>query len=94
MQGTDEMEDDFALNRLIEAVENQIVDGHPREAGLVMMQLLEMGIARRTILTAMAETLAEHISQAFARQRAFDVNAYAAALLSLAENPLADNEDA
>lgn len=94
MQGIDEIEDDFALNRLIEAVENQIVEGHPREAGLVMMQLLEMGIARRTILTAMAEILAEHISHTFASQNAFDVNAYARALLSLAENPLPNDEEA
>lgn len=86
MEGMDEIEDNFALQKLIEAVENQIADGHPREAGLVMMQLLGQGIDRQAALALMAETLAEHIAITFAADKPFDVNAYARALLALAED--------
>lgn len=85
MEGMDEIEDDFALKKLIEAVENQIADGHPREAGLVLMDLLAQGIDRQAALTLMAETLAEHIAITFASEKPFDVNAYARALLALAQ---------
>lgn len=80
----DDIEDQFALQKLIEAVDNQIAEGHPREAGLVLMQLLEQGLERQAALTLMAETLAEHIAITFAADRPFDVNAYAGALLDLA----------
>ncbi|PKM23187.1 MAG: hypothetical protein CVV10_00400 [Gammaproteobacteria bacterium HGW-Gammaproteobacteria-14] len=86
MEGMDELEDDFALKTLIEAVENQIVEGHPREAGLVLMALLEQGIPRADALTAMAEVLAEHIAITFSTEKPFDVNAYARALLALTNN--------
>lgn len=84
MEEMDDIEDQFALQKLIEAVDNQIAEGHPREAGLVLMQLLEQGLERRAALTLMAETLAEHIAITFAADRPFDVNAYASALLDLA----------
>jgi hypothetical protein len=86
VEGMDEIEDNFALQKLMEAVENQIADGHPREAGLVMMQLLGQGIDRQAALALMAETLAEHIAITFASEKPFDVNAYARALLALAED--------
>ena len=35
MKELEQAEDDFAQQALVEAVENQIADGHPREAGLV-----------------------------------------------------------
>lgn len=86
VEGMDEIEDNFALQKLIEAVENQIADGHPREAGLVIMQLLGQGVDRQSALTLMAETLAEHIAITFASEKPFDVNAYARALLALAQD--------
>lgn len=85
MEGMDELEDDFALNKLIEAVENQISEGHPREAGLVLLELLGQGVERQAALTLMAEVLAEHIATTFAAEKPFDVNDYARALLALVQ---------
>ncbi len=86
MEGMDEIEDNFALQKLIEAVDNQIADGHPREAGLVLMSLLGQGVDRTSALTLMAEVLAEHIAITFASEKPFDVNAYARTLLALAQD--------
>jgi hypothetical protein len=85
MEEMDDIEDNFALQKLIEVIENQIADGHPREAGLVVMQLLQQGIDRQSALTLMAEILAEHIAITFASEQPFDVNAYAQALLALGD---------
>ena len=43
MKELEQAEDDFAQQALVEAVENQIADGHPREAGLVIMDLIGQG---------------------------------------------------
>lgn|SRR5690554_7192981 len=85
VEGMDELEDDFALKKLIEAVENQISEGHPREAGLVLLELLGQGLERQAALSLMAETLAEHIATTFATEQPFDVNRYAHALLALTQ---------
>lgn len=39
MDEMEQAEDEFAQKAMVEAVENQIADGHPREAGMVMMAL-------------------------------------------------------
>lgn len=78
-------EDNFALTRLVEAVENQITEGHPREAGLVMIRLTEQGRDPREALEMMAGVLARHIASSFDGEGGFDTNAYAAALLELCE---------
>jgi mannitol/fructose-specific phosphotransferase system IIA component (Ntr-type) len=62
MKELEDAEDAFALARLVEAVENQIADGQPREAGMVMMALLSAGEARQDALEQMAEVLAAHIA--------------------------------
>lgn len=80
-----DLEDDFALTKLVEAVENQIVDGQPRETGLVMIRLTEQGRDPREALEMMAEVLARHIASSFEGESGFDTNAYAAALLALCE---------
>ncbi|MDF1781822.1 MAG: hypothetical protein P1U67_11035 [Alcanivoracaceae bacterium] len=85
MEEMEQAEDDFALNTLIDAVENQIAEGHPREAGLVMMDLLSQGLERREALEKMAETLAAHIAETLEKEVAFDINAYARDLLELAK---------
>ena len=84
MEEMEQAEDDFALNTLIDAVENQIAEGHPREAGLGMMDLLSQGLERREALEKMAETLAAHIAVTLEKEVAFDINAYARDLLVLA----------
>lgn len=83
MQDQEQLEEEFARRKLVEAVENQIADGHPREAGLVLMALLSKGLERDDVLWAMAQVLAEHISQAMASDQPFDLNGYARDLLAL-----------
>jgi hypothetical protein len=78
-------EDDFALTKLVEAVENQISEGQPREAGLVMIRLTEQGHDPRQALEMMAEVLARYIAASFKGDSGFDTNAYAAALLALCD---------
>jgi hypothetical protein len=43
MDEMEQAEDEFAQKAMVEAVENQIADGHPREAGMVMMALTKNG---------------------------------------------------
>lgn len=83
MKELEDAEDEFALARLVEAVENQIADGRPREAGLVMMALLSAGETRQDALAQMAEVLAAQIADAMENDRPFDINAYARGLLAL-----------
>lgn len=83
MKELEHAEDDFALAKLVEAIENQIADGHPREAGLVIMALLSQGVERASALEQMAEVLAAHIAATMEQDVAFDVNAYARDLLAL-----------
>lgn len=80
-----DMEDGFALTKLVEAVENQIADGQPREAGLVMLRLTEQGWDHQEALEMMAGVLAKHIASSFDGESGFDTNAYAAALLALCD---------
>lgn len=89
MKELEEAEDAFALKALIEAVENQIADGHPREAGLVIMDLIAQGVDREEALERMADVLAAHIAVSMKEEVAFDVNAYARDLLLL---PSGENE--
>lgn len=83
MEEMEQAEDAFAGQALIEAIENQIADGHPREAGLVLMALLEQGVERDAALTMMVDVLAGHIATTLETQKPFDVNAYARDLLQL-----------
>ena len=78
-------EDSFALGKLVDAVENQIQDGHPREAGLVMIKLVEQGRDPRAALVMMAGELAREIAASFEGEGGFDINRYAAALMKLCE---------
>lgn len=81
----DDAEDSFALARLVEAVENQIQDGHPREAGLVMIKLVEQGRDPREALEMMAGVLAQEIAKSFEGEDGFDINRYATGLLALCQ---------
>ncbi|MED5238182.1 MAG: hypothetical protein VX379_01215 [Pseudomonadota bacterium] len=83
MKELEQAEDGFAFARLVEAIENQIADGHPREAGLVMMALTAQGEEHDTVLEKMADVLAEHVALSAENDQPFDVNAYAAGLLKL-----------
>ncbi|WP_290536586.1 hypothetical protein [Alcanivorax sp.] len=84
MKELEQAEDDFAQQALVEAVENQIADGHPREAGLVIMDLIGQGVDREEALGKMADVLAAHIAVTLKDEKSFDVNAYARDLLQLA----------
>lgn len=83
MKELEQAEDDFAQQALVEAVENQIADGHPREAGLVIMELIGQGVDRDDALVKMADVLAAQIALSMQEDRPFDVNAYARELLQL-----------
>lgn len=83
MQEMEQAEDDFAQQALLEAVENQIADGHPREAGLVIMDLIGQGVDREDALKKMADVLAAYIALTLKNDDPFDVNAYARDLLQL-----------
>ena len=85
MQEMEQAEDDFAQKALVDAVENQIADGHPREAGLVIMDLIGQGGGREEALEKMADVLAAHIAVSMNEETPFDVNAYARDLLQLAQ---------
>jgi hypothetical protein len=85
MQEMEQAEDDFAQKALVDAVENQIADGHPREAGLVIMDLIGQGVGREDALEKMADVLAAHIAVSMNEETPFDVNAYARDLLQLAQ---------
>ena len=85
MKELEQAEDGFAFVRLVEAIENQIADGHPREAGLVMMALTAQGEEHDTVLEKMADVLAEHVALSAENDQSFDVNAYAAGLLKLTQ---------
>lgn len=85
MKELEQAEDDFAQQALVEAVENQIADGHPREAGLVIMDLIGQGVDREEALGKMADVLAAHIAVTLKDEKSFDVNAYAHDLLQLAQ---------
>lgn len=84
MKELEQAEDDFAQQALVEAVENQIADGHPREAGLVIMDLIGQGMDREAALEQMADVLAAHIAVTLKDEKPFEVNAYARDLLQLA----------
>lgn len=89
MEELEQAEDDFAQKALVEAVENQIADGHPREAGLVIMDLIARGVDREEALEKMADVLAAHIAITMQDETPFDVNAYARDLLQLSANDTA-----
>ena len=90
MKELEQAEDDFAQQALVEAVENQIADGHPREAGLVIMDLIGQGVDRDDALVKMADVLAAQIAQSMQEDRPFDVNAYARDLLQLSATDTAE----
>ena len=85
MDEMEQAEDEFAQKAMIEAVENQIADGHPREAGMVMMALTKNGLDHNAALEKMADVLAVHVAATMENQSPFDINAYARDLLQLAK---------
>ena len=85
MNEMEQAEDEFAQKAMVEAVENQIADGHPREAGMVMMALTKNGLDHDAALEKMADVLAAHIAVSMNEETPFDVNAYARDLLQLAQ---------
>lgn len=86
MKELEQAEDDFAHQALMEAVENQIADGHPREAGLVMMALTARGLSHEEAMEKMVEVLASHIAESMEQDAPFDLNGYARDLLALEQH--------
>lgn len=88
----DDAEEEFAANALRAAVENQLLDGQPREVGLTMAKIVEQGVDREQALDAIAWVLAKHIGETLNKDRPFDTNAYARDVLAL-ENGLPDFDE-
>ena len=86
MDEMEQAEDEFAKKAMVEAVENQIADGHPREAGMVMMALTKNGLDHDEALEKMADVLASHVAMTMKNETPFDINAYARDLLQLAKD--------
>lgn len=85
MDEMEQAEDDFALKKLVDAVENQIREGHPREAGTVLIELTTQGMPAAEAIQRMAEVLAANIAATFENDKPFDINAYARDLIGLTE---------
>jgi hypothetical protein len=87
-------EDDETLAEevLIEAIENQLAAGDPPAAQAVLNRLTLVGYPREESLQMMALVLAAEIHALTREQRAFDRDAYEAALRRLPELP--DDPDA
>lgn len=85
MNEMEQAEDGFTHEALVEAIENQIAEGYPREAGLVMMALTSQGLDHDEALNQMAQVLARHIAASAENDAPFDVNAYAGELLALSK---------
>lgn len=83
MTEDEQTEDAFALQALKAAVDNQIADGNPREAGLVMLALTSQGVEREMALERMADVLAVHVARTMDNDLPFDIDAYAQDLLKL-----------
>lgn len=86
MDEMERAEDDFALKKLVDAVENQISEGHPREAGMVLIELTNQGMPAAEAIQRMAEVLAASIAATFDNDQPFDINAYARDLLALTKS--------
>ena len=85
--GVDEDEGQFVEQRLLEAIENQLVAQQPPAVQAVFNKLTLVGHTREEIVQMMAQVLAWQISEMLEADRAFDMDAYERALRTLPQLP-------
>ena len=82
-----EDDEDFAHERLVEAIENQLADNDPPAAQATLNKLTLVGYEREESLHLMALVLADEIHCMMAEDRAFDGVRYEQNLRNLPELP-------
>jgi hypothetical protein len=88
MSGTDEDEDEqFAEQALIEAVENQLLDGQPPAVKAVLNRLCLVGYTHAEAVRMMAMVLAHEVSAMLRDERTFNVEHYERSLRALPNLP-------
>lgn len=87
MHETDEADDAFAHQKLVEAVENQLAANEPAAAQATLNKLSLVGYSREDSLDLMAQVLAHSINVMLAREEPFDLVGYEQALRRLPELP-------
>ncbi len=84
---TDEAEDQFVEERLLEAIENQLAAQQPPAAQAVYNKLTLVGHTREDTVQMMAQVLAWQISEMLKAEHPFDMDAYERALRALPQLP-------
>ena len=87
MSQSDEADEAFTHEKLLEAVENQLAEGSPAAAQATLNKLTLVGYERADSLDLMAQVLAYHINQMLEQDAAFDLEAYELSLRNLQELP-------
>ena len=87
MSQSDEADEAFTHEKLLEAVENQLAEGSPAAAQATLNKLTLVGYERADSLDLMAQVLAYHINQMLEQDAAFDLEAYELSLRNLPELP-------
>ena len=87
MSQSDEADEAFTHEKLLEAVENQLAEGSPAAAQATLNKLTLVGHERADSLDLMAQVLAYHINQMLEQDAAFDLQAYELSLRNLPELP-------
>ncbi|SDR69418.1 hypothetical protein SAMN05216421_0039 [Halopseudomonas xinjiangensis] len=87
MHESDEADDAFAHQKLVEAVENQLKANQPEAAQATLNMLTLVGYSREDSLDLMAQVLAHSISLMLEKDEPFDLAGYEQALRRLPELP-------
>lgn len=88
MHSSDEAPDDaFAQEKLLEAVENQLIAGEPPATQATLNKLTLVGYEREEILSLMAQVLAHHINLMLEQDAPFDLQGYEQSLRNLPDLP-------
>lgn len=86
---TDQADEIFARERLLEAIENQLASNEPPCAQATLNKLTLVGYSRENSMDLMAEVLAHCIGVMLDADQPFDMTAYEAGLRGLPELPSA-----
>jgi hypothetical protein len=88
-----EQDEFFDEEALLDAVANQLADGHPLEVKATLMRLRMTGFSEEDAMQYIACALAAEIMEMEQQQRSFSEQSYAGFLASLPDMPWADTDD-
>lgn len=88
----DTEEGQFAGEALVEAIENQIRDGHPAETGRTLKRLMALGESRENAIRYIGCVLAVEVFEILENETSFDEARYVRNLQALPELPY-DEDD-